>query len=113
MTKITTSSFRVAGDDEQIEMEDGWEDMQVDGDGSLLAAAVASDYTKKTMKTTARKKKKLTGPLVPIIKGPYFEDEQEEDTVLVKYFEGFRLQFLGHQGKSIAISSINMQRASS
>ena len=90
----------VAGDDEQIEMEEGYEDMAIDPNDTL-AVEVAKNKTM-TMKT-APKKRKVTGPLIAIIKGPYYEDEASDDDStrdLQKYFESFKLQFLGSQGQS-------------
>lgn len=93
----------LAGDDEQIEMEEGWDPEDVDGghpgmndDDDPFLAAKMLDRKVKTM-AVKKKKKKPTANVQPIIKGPYFAAECREDPEtrrLRKYLGGFSIDFL-------------------
>lgn len=81
-------------------MEEGYEDMNMTLDPDDPLAKEAAKAKTMTMKT-APKKRKVTGPLIAIIKGPYYEDETSDDDTsrdLQKYFESFKIQFCGSQG---------------
>lgn len=97
----------LAGDDE-VEFEAGY-------DGELSLADRMDDVTdpfaqfgqgksedskkkpKKSGKPTI-KKKKITGPLIPIIKGPYWQDEDKEEadmSALSNFMTSFKISWLG------------------
>ena len=92
----------LAGDDEEIEMEEGYEAMDVDpSDPAASAATTKKKHLQPGLRKTAAAK-----PLVEIIKGPYFvhgddasEDEQDEEAArekeaLRKYLAPFSIVFL-------------------
>lgn len=92
----------LAGDDEEIEMEEGYEAMDVDPSDSLASAAAA----KKKHLQPGLRKTAAAKPLVEIIKGPYFVhgddasgDEEDEDAArekeaLRRYLAPFSIIFL-------------------
>lgn len=51
------------------------------------------------------KKRKVTGPLIAVIRGPYFEDEDAKDDRsddlqdLAKYFKSFKINVLSKLGE--------------
>lgn len=103
----------LAGDDE-VEFEAGYEgemslaDMMDENNDPFAQPAMDLDGGKKKIKKTSKplvKKKKLTGPLIPVIKGPYWEDEEndEEDaTGLSKFMSSFKISWLGKNEGELA-----------
>lgn len=99
----------LAGDDE-VEFEAGYDGEMLPSDGidensdpfALLQDGEGNNKKKSKKATTSKptvRKKKLTGPLIPIIRGPYWYDEAEEaddETGLSKYMGGFRISWLGN-----------------
>jgi chromatin assembly factor 1 subunit A len=95
----------LAGDDE-VEFEAGYDGEMLpldDANDPFAAPQVPGDEGKRKAKKTGKpavRRKKNTGPLVTIIKGPYWEDEgndEEEDderSGLEKLMSGFRISWL-------------------
>lgn len=105
----------LADDDEQIEMAEGYEgassllnpdDMDTNDTNSPFASAI--NAAKKTVKSAVRKKK--VAPLLAIIKGPYWADEQSDKADdLARYFDSFKIQLLGPAAKRECIRHVNME----
>lgn len=97
----------LAGDDE-VEFEAGYEgemslaDMMDNSNDPFAQPGQAKpeDGKKKARKSgkPSIRKKKITGPLIPVIKGPYWQDEDddEEDTSgLSRFMTSFKISWLG------------------
>lgn len=94
----------LAGDDE-VEFEAGYEGelslADLEDDSNNPFAQPAGEDGKKKAKKAGKplvKKKKVTGPLIPVIRGPYWEDEEDEiedTTGLSKFMSAFKISWLG------------------
>lgn len=96
----------LAGDDE-VEFEAGYEgelslaDMMDDSNDpfAIMGQGKSEDAKKKGKKSgkPTIKKKKITGPLIPIIRGPYWQDEDvdgDDASGLSKFMDNFKISWL-------------------
>lgn len=102
----------LAGDDE-VEFEAGYDgelslaDMMDDpNDPFAMMGLAKSEDTKKKANKSGKphvKKKKITGPLIPIIRGPYWQDEDvdgDDASGLAKFMDSFKISWLNkNEGK--------------
>ncbi|KAL8293085.1 hypothetical protein RQP46_000779 [Phenoliferia psychrophenolica] len=95
-------------DDDEVEFQPGHEGddsapipMDVDGDGELFIMESATDVARRKVAEREKKsksakdgarKRKLAGPLLPLVKGPYWEQTIGE--TVYPQFESLKIQFL-------------------